>query len=102
MPYVDKIRPAAPPARPAALTAALLAALTVGLAACSTSGHPGPSGTGSAGTHATTSATSAAADPLAGLTATAIMNKAEADITAASSIHFAGNVTDSGQKYNLA
>jgi hypothetical protein len=60
------------------------------------------SSSGSASARATTSASSAAADPLADLTATAILNKAAANVTAASSVHFAGYVTDSGMKITMA
>lgn len=91
------IRLMACPARPAALTAALAATLTAGLAACGTQG----SATG-ASTHATTSASASPSDPLASLTATAIINKAIGDTTAASTVHFIGTSTNAGQKITFA
>ena len=98
---VKKTRPTALPVLPTTLAAALTAALAVGLAACGTSGNSSVASTGSASTHATTSA-SVTADPLADLSATAIITKAFADTSAASSVHFTGRGTDSGQKLGFA
>jgi hypothetical protein len=95
--HVKKIHPAAPPVLPATLAAAL----TVGLAACGTSPSSSAAGNGSAGTRATSSA-SATADPLADLSAAAILAKAFADTTAASSVHITGTGTDSGHKVSIA
>jgi hypothetical protein len=99
--HVKKTRPTAPPVLPTTLAAALTAALTVGLAACGTSGSSSVASNGSATTRATTSA-SATADPLADLSAAAIATKAIADTSAASSVHFTGTGTDSGQNLSFA
>src|SRR5262249_40191649 len=98
---VKKNRPTAPPVLPTTLAAALTAALTMGLAACGTSGSSSAASSSSASTRVTTSA-SATADPLADLSASAIITKAFADTSAASSVHFTGTGTDSGQKLSLA
>ena len=62
-------------------------------------------GCGTAGSTSSTAGTPALAtpsgNPLAGLTADQIATKAEADLKAASSVHIAGPVTDSGQTYVL-
>ena len=99
--HVKKIRPTAPPVLPATVAAALTAALAVGLAACGTSGSSSVASNSSATTRATTSA-SATADPLADKSATAIITKAFADTSAASSVHVTGTGTDSGQNISLA
>jgi hypothetical protein len=62
-------------------------------------------GCGAAGSASSTAGTSASAtpsvNPLAGLTAGQIATKAQADLKAASSVHIAGPVADSGQTYQL-
>jgi hypothetical protein len=68
-----------------------------GLAACGASGSSTTARNGPAGTPATS-----AADPLADLTATAIMTKAFADIAAASSVHFTATGTGSGPRISFA
>lgn len=98
--HVKKTRPMAPPVLPTTLAAALTAALAVGLAACGTSGSSSVASNNSATTRATTSA-SATANPLADKSATAIITKAFADTSGASSVHFTGTGTDSGQNLSV-
>jgi hypothetical protein len=65
-------------------------AILAGITACGTaaSGHP-----------AQAASTTPPANPLAGLTADQIAAKAVANLKAASSVHYAGSVTDSGATY---
>ena len=77
----------------------LVATLIAGVAACGRPGGPGP-GSAAGATPGTPPA--ASADPLARLSAYAIAEKALADTRAATSVHLAGTITDSGQKITLA
>jgi hypothetical protein len=78
--------------RSAVAAAVVATAILAGAAACgtTTSSHPAQAAS------ATTSA-----NPLAGLTAGQIAAKAIADLKAASSVHYAGSVTDSGAAYDV-
>jgi hypothetical protein len=80
----------------------LTVALIAGIAGCGTSGGSG-SGSGPAIAGATLSTLPAAiADPLARLSATEVAKKAWANTKAATSVHLAGTVTDSGQTITIS
>jgi len=66
-----------------ALAAAVIGGVLAGTAACGGGGGGGP------------------ANPLAGMTASQIGNKAVADLKAASSVHFAGPIAESGATYTV-
>lgn len=80
-----------------------VAATLVGAAILGTATACGTSASGTSATSNTTATAAASAkpagNPLAGLTADQIANKATADLKAVSSVHVTGPVADSGQTY---
>jgi hypothetical protein len=82
-------------------SAFLAAALIVGIAGCGTRGSGSGSASAAAGATPSTSAATSA-DPLARLSALEVAKEALADTKAATSVHLAGTVTDSGQTITLS
>jgi len=89
----------------AASAAVLCAALALGVTACggssSSKSATGGSSTAASASSSPTSA-SASVDPLAAMTGSAIVGKAEADLRAASSVRMTGSGTNAGTAFNVA